>query len=66
MRRWRREAGQVAAEGFASQLEGVAVRAQETLTELGYSWALIGGLAVSARARDLLQDFEDLTKRFLP
>ncbi len=40
----------MAAEGFASQLEGVAVRAKETLTDLGYRWALVGGLAVSARA----------------
>ena len=40
----------MAAEDFASRLEGVLAQAQETVTELGYSWALIGGLAVSARA----------------
>lgn len=41
----------MATEGFASQLERVAVHAKETLADLGYPWAL--------------QDFEDLTKRFL-
>ena len=40
----------MATEGFASQLERVAVHANETLADLGYPWALIGGLAVSARA----------------
>jgi hypothetical protein len=40
----------VAAEGFASQLESVALHAKETLADLGYPWALVGGLAVSARA----------------
>jgi predicted nucleotidyltransferase len=40
----------VATEGFASQLERVAVHAKETLADLGYPWALVGGLAVSARA----------------
>lgn len=40
----------MATEGFASQLESVAVHAKETLADLGYPWALVGGLAVSARA----------------
>ena len=40
----------MATEGFASQLERVAVHAKETLADLGYPWALVGGLAVSARA----------------
>ena len=40
----------MATEGFASQLESVAVHAQETLADLGHPWALVGGLAVSARA----------------
>jgi predicted nucleotidyltransferase len=39
----------VAQEGFASQLESVAVHAKEMLADLGYPWALVGGLAVSAR-----------------
>jgi len=33
----------VATEGFASQLERVAVHAKETLADLGYPWALVGG-----------------------
>ena len=40
----------MATEGFASQLERVADHAKETLADLGYPWALVGGLAVSARA----------------
>jgi predicted nucleotidyltransferase len=40
----------VATEGFRSQLERVTVHAKETLADLGYPWALVGGLAVSARA----------------
>ena len=40
----------MATEGFASQLERVAAHAKETLADLGYPWALVGGLAVSARA----------------
>jgi predicted nucleotidyltransferase len=40
----------MATEGFTSRLESVAVHAKETLADLGYPWALVGGLAVSARA----------------
>lgn len=40
----------MATEGFRSQLESVTVHAKETLADLGYPWALVGGLAVSARA----------------
>ncbi len=41
----------MAAEGLASHLERVVARAREALSSLGYDdWALIGGLAVSARS----------------
>lgn len=40
----------MAAEGLGSHLEHVVKRAGEHLSSLGHRWALVGGLAVSARA----------------
>ncbi len=40
----------MASEGRASQLEQVAEDAKEVLEKLGVEWAMIGGLAVSARS----------------
>jgi hypothetical protein len=40
----------MAAEGLGSHLEQVARDAKEALEALGFEWALVGGLAVSARS----------------
>jgi hypothetical protein len=40
----------MATEGLASHLEQVVRDAGEALEALGFEWALVGGLAVSARA----------------
>ncbi len=40
----------MAPEGRASHLEQVAVDARQALERLGFKWAMIGGLAVSARS----------------
>ena len=48
---WRRsrKTDRMAAQNLESQIEQVARRAQYDLSSLGQTWALIGGLAVSAR-----------------